>query len=62
MLATATFVNETTSGWQQVNFSTPVPVTANTVYVASYHTTTGHYAANLNFFATRGSIMRRSTY
>ena len=36
-LAQATFVNETASGWQQVLFATPVPVTANTVYVASYH-------------------------
>ncbi len=26
-------------GWQQVNFATPVAITANTVYVASYHAT-----------------------
>lgn len=42
-LATATFTNETASGWQQVNFATRVPIVANTVYVASYHTNTGHY-------------------
>jgi hypothetical protein len=54
LLATATFVNETSSGWQQVNFSSPVAVTANTVYVASYHTATGNYAANNNFFASSG--------
>jgi hypothetical protein len=36
LLATATFTAETASGWQQVNFSSPVAVTANTVYVASY--------------------------
>ena len=53
-LATATFMNETASGWQQVNFSSPVAVTANTVYVASYHTNTGNYAANNNFFASSG--------
>ena len=35
-LATATFANETASGWQQVNFTTPVSITAGTVYVASY--------------------------
>jgi hypothetical protein len=29
-LATATFTNETASGWQQVNFSTPVAITADT--------------------------------
>jgi hypothetical protein len=31
-----------------------VPITANTVYVASYHALTGHYSANLNYFATTG--------
>ncbi len=44
-LATATFSGETASGWQQVNFSTPVPVTAGTVYVASYYAPNGNYAA-----------------
>jgi hypothetical protein len=54
LLATATFSNETDSGWQQVNFSTPVAITANTVYVASYHTNTGHYSDDLNYFAGQG--------
>lgn len=54
LLATATFTGETSSGWQQVNFTTPVPITANTVYVASYHTTGGHYAADQNYFASAG--------
>ena len=54
LLATATFTNETASGWQQVNFSTPVAITANTVYVASYHTNTGHYSDDLNYFAGKG--------
>jgi hypothetical protein len=39
LLATATFTNESPSGWQTVLFSSPVAVTANTIYVASYHTT-----------------------
>jgi hypothetical protein len=51
LLATATFTNETASGWQQVNFAQPVPITANTVYVASYHTSVGYYAINEGFFA-----------
>ena len=38
LLASATFTNESASGWQQVNFSNPVPITAGTTYVASYHT------------------------
>jgi hypothetical protein len=45
-LASATFTNETSSGWQQVNFATPVTISANTVYVASYHTTVGRYSAD----------------
>ncbi len=53
-LASVTFSGETTSGWQQANFATPVSITANTVYVASYHTNVGHYADNQNYFATAG--------
>ena len=53
-LATATFTNETASGWQQVNFATPVAITANTVYVASYHAPNGRYAINTNYFASSG--------
>jgi hypothetical protein len=44
-LARAVFVNETPSGWQQVNFDTPVPIAAGTTYVASYHAPTGRYSA-----------------
>ncbi|WP_231510171.1 N,N-dimethylformamidase beta subunit family domain-containing protein, partial [Streptosporangium roseum] len=39
LLASAPFTNETASGWQQVDFSTPVNIAANTTYIASYHTT-----------------------
>lgn len=53
-LATATFTNETTSGWQQVNFATPVAVTANTVYVASYYAPNGRYSADVGYFALTG--------
>lgn len=53
-LAEATFTNETTSGWQQVNFSTPVPISANTVYVASYHTNVGRYAGDNDYFTNSG--------
>jgi len=51
LLASATFTNETASGWQQVDFVAPVAVTAGTTYVASYHTD-GNYSADPNFFAT----------
>ena len=51
LLATATFTNETSSGWQQVNFATPVTITAGTTYVASYHTA-GNYSDDPNLFAS----------
>jgi hypothetical protein len=54
LLATATFTNETPSGWQQVDFPTPIAVTANTTYVASYHTDGGHYSATPNHFGDLG--------
>ncbi|MEO8629555.1 MAG: DUF4082 domain-containing protein, partial [Betaproteobacteria bacterium] len=54
VLGRATFTGETGSGWQQVNFATPVAVTAGTTYVASYHASGGHYAGDNNFFATAG--------
>ena len=53
-LATATFTGESASGWQQVSFPSPVAVTANTTYVASYHTNVGHYSVNQNYFTSTG--------
>jgi len=54
LLGTATFTGETSSGWQQVSFSTPVIVNANTTYIASYFTPVGHYSADPSYFATSG--------
>ena len=48
-LASATFTNTAASGWQTVTLATPVPITAGTTYIASYHTT-GAYVATDNFF------------
>ncbi len=45
LLASASFVTETASGWQHVDLPTPVAITADTVYVASYHTSSGYSAA-----------------
>jgi YVTN family beta-propeller protein len=53
-LATVTFTNETASGWQQADLATPVPITANTVYVVSYRAPNGHYTGEDNYFATGG--------
>ncbi|HEX6519257.1 MAG TPA: DUF4082 domain-containing protein [Streptosporangiaceae bacterium] len=52
LLATGTFGNESASGWQELDFSSPVSITAGTTYVASYHTDTGHYAVTDNGLAT----------
>ena len=52
MLAQATFTGESASGWQTVSFATPVPVTANTVYVASYHTDAGYFSLTFPYFTS----------
>ncbi|WP_239139253.1 DUF4082 domain-containing protein, partial [Sphaerisporangium krabiense] len=52
LLASATFTNETASGWQQVSFQNPVPITAGTTYVASYLAPTGNYAVDRPYFTT----------
>jgi hypothetical protein len=54
-LATVTFTSESASGWQTAKFSTPVSIAANTTYVVSYHTTTGHYSAASEYFANSGA-------
>ncbi len=54
MLASVTFTNESATGWQQANFSTPIAIDANTVYVFSYWSPKGHYADDAGYFATSG--------
>ena len=54
LLSSATFENETGYGWQKVNFDPPVPIEANTVYVASYYAPNGHYANDNGDFAWGG--------
>jgi hypothetical protein len=54
LLASATFTGESASGWQQADFGSPVAITANTTYVASYHMNRGAYASSQNYFATGG--------
>ncbi|MDI4237366.1 DUF4082 domain-containing protein [Bradyrhizobium sp. Arg237L] len=50
LLATATFTNETASGWQSVTFSNPISLTPGATYIASYHTSVGHYSSSVNYF------------
>ncbi|TBA94792.1 DUF4082 domain-containing protein [Rhizobium ruizarguesonis] len=49
LLAQATFISETASGWQTVSFTQPINVTAGATYVASYHSN-GFYSATANYF------------
>jgi hypothetical protein len=54
LLGSATFSGESGSGWQQANFATPIPIAANTTYIASYLAPAGHYSDNSAFFAQSG--------
>ena len=54
LLATATFTNETATGWQEVRFASPVDITPGVTYVASYHAPRGNYASNVDYFAAAG--------
>ncbi|HEY9827621.1 MAG TPA: N,N-dimethylformamidase beta subunit family domain-containing protein, partial [Stenomitos sp.] len=54
LLARATFTSESASGWQQVNFSTPVAITANTTYIASYFAPAGRYSTDSGAFSSAG--------
>jgi hypothetical protein len=52
LLAQGTFTGETASGWQEVDFATPVPITAGTTYVASYLAPKGRYSFTQSAFNT----------
>jgi hypothetical protein len=54
LLATATYAGETSSGWQQVNFATPVSLTPNATYVVSYYAPVGGYSSTVGYFAGTG--------
>jgi len=51
-LAQVTFSGESASGWQEALFSTPVTILANTTYMVSYYTPTGHYSVSGGYFAS----------
>ncbi len=54
LLATVTFTNETTSGWQQMDLPTPIAITAGTPYVASYYSQSRHFSFDEFYFAGQG--------
>ena len=54
MLAQVVFTNETVGGWQEAKFTTPVAVTAGSVYTAYYYSPSGNFSINPQFFASGG--------
>jgi hypothetical protein len=54
LLASGTFSNETTSGWQTLTFSSPVSIQAGTDYVAGYLAPNGHYSYSGSAFSSSG--------
>ncbi|MEI7977312.1 MAG: SdrD B-like domain-containing protein [Bacteroidota bacterium] len=55
LLSSATFTT-TASGWQEVLFTTPVSVVANTTYIASYYAPNGGYAFDANYFTASAIV------
>ncbi|MDQ0925750.1 hypothetical protein QF038_004258 [Pseudarthrobacter sp. W1I19] len=55
LLGSVTFTNEGASGWQRATFATPIPISANTVYVVSYLAPNGYYSADGGFFAGKSA-------
>jgi LPXTG-motif cell wall-anchored protein len=54
LLGTATFTDESASGWQKVTFEEAVEITKDTTYVASYHTSVGSYSVTVDQFEEGG--------
>ena len=52
-LATVTFTNETTSGWQSASFAATVPIAAGVTYTAAYTAPNGHYAGDNYYFVSK---------
>jgi Domain of unknown function (DUF4082) len=48
LLAQATSSGETASGWQSVDFSSPVEISSGSTYIAGYFDPHGHYSATTN--------------
>ncbi|MCH4822772.1 Ig-like domain-containing protein, partial [Gramella lutea] len=51
LLAEANFTNETATGWQEVSFPSSVPITKNTTYIISYHSSEGYYSVSDSYFS-----------
>ncbi|MGQ0839395.1 DUF4082 domain-containing protein [Actinokineospora sp.] len=54
-LATGTFSGESASGWQTLNFATPVQIRSGQAYIASYTAPNGRYSVDPGFFNGKGA-------
>ena len=50
-LAEIEFTGETGSGWQNAPLADPVPITAGTTYIVSYHSAGGRFARSSGYFS-----------
>src|SRR5436190_8591498 len=57
-LATKTFANETATGWQQVQFDTPVSITRGTTYIAVYYMPIGFWTETRPSILHTGPILQ----
>jgi hypothetical protein len=53
-LASVTFSNETAIGWQEQRFDSPVTISSNTTYVASYYSPSGYFSITPDYFGAGG--------
>jgi uncharacterized protein DUF4082/N,N-dimethylformamidase beta subunit-like protein/type IX secretion system substrate protein len=53
LLASGAFSGVPTAGWTEVPLTTPVAITANTIYVATYFSPTGFYTNTDNYFGSQ---------
>ncbi|TDQ05513.1 DUF4082 domain-containing protein [Labedaea rhizosphaerae] len=54
-LVTGTFTGESASGWQTLNFTTPLQIRAGQTYVVSYTAPNGHYSVDAGYFTGKGA-------
>jgi Domain of unknown function (DUF4082)/Domain of unknown function (DUF4832)/Secretion system C-terminal sorting domain len=52
LLASQNFSSVTSNAWQEVEFSTPVAITANTAYMAMYYSADGNYGSTNSGLST----------
>jgi Domain of unknown function (DUF4082) len=52
ILASQVWLTETDSGWQTLFLSAPIPINANTTYIAAYFSSLGNYISSANGLKT----------